>query len=58
MKKMFISLVALFALVSGAIVAWLYYQDVLAVGLLMTSLIPSCLFEDGRKEFIKGNRNA
>ena len=51
MKKMIISLVALFALVSGAIAAWLCYQDVLAAGLLMSSLIPSCLFEEGRKEF-------
>lgn len=53
MKKMVISVLALLALLAGALVAYENYHDVLAAGLFMCALIPSCLFEEGRKE-LKG----
>ena len=53
MKKMVLSLLALVLLVGGALWAYENYHDVLAAGLFMCALIPSCLFEEGRKE-LKG----
>lgn len=50
MKKMVISVLALLALMAGALVAYETYHDVLAAGLFMLALVPSCLFEEGRKE--------
>lgn len=57
MKKMILSILACMALVFGSIIAWCCYKDILAAFLFTCALIPSCLFEEGRKEY-KENRNA
>ncbi len=54
MKKMIISVIACVALVFGACVAWLYSKDLIAGILILTALVPSCLFEEGRKEYKSG----
>ena len=51
MKKMVLSVVACLALEAGAFVAWMNYHDVLCVFLFALALIPSCLFEVGRREW-------
>ena len=51
MKKMIISVLAILALLAGALVAYETYHDVLAAGLFMSCLVPSVLFEQGRKEW-------
>ena len=51
MKKMVFSVLACVALVAGALVAFENYHDVLAAGLFMCALVPSCYFEKGRKEW-------
>lgn len=53
MRKVCFSLLALVLLIAGAIWAYENYHDVLAAGLFLLALIPSCLFEEGRKE-LKG----
>ena len=50
MKKMVLSLVACLALVGCAFLAFEKYHDVLAAVLFVCSFIPSCLFEEARKE--------
>lgn len=51
MKKMVFSVLACVALLVGALVAYETYHDVLATGLFTLALIPSCLFEEGRREW-------
>ena len=51
MKKMVFSVLALLLLLGGALWAYENYHDVLAAGLFVSSLIPSVLFEAGRKEW-------
>ena len=51
MKKMVFSVLACVTLVVGALVAFENYHDVLAAGLFILALVPSCLFEEGRKEW-------
>lgn len=65
MKKMIISIIACFAMVFGAFVLYAcayelsaffhcHYKvfDVLAAALFMGAIIPSALFEEGRKEYV------
>lgn len=52
MKKMILSIVACLVLILGAAIAWCFYLDVLAAGLFASAIIPSCLFEAGRKEYL------
>lgn len=51
MKKMIISIVACAALMLGAFCAWAVYRDILAAFLFILALVPSCLFEEGRREY-------
>ena len=51
MKKMIISMIACMALVLGSLVAFELYIDWLAALLFLLAFIPSCLFEEGRKEY-------
>lgn len=51
MKKMIFSVLALLVLMAGALWAFENYHDVLAAGLFMSCLIPSVIFEEGRKEW-------
>ncbi len=51
MKKMIVSVVACAALMLGAFWAWAVYRDILAAFLLILALVPSCLFEEGRREY-------
>ncbi len=51
MKKMILSILACVALVFGSLIAWCCYKDLLAGFLFVCALIPSCLFEEGRKEY-------
>ena len=51
MKKMILSILACMALEFGSIIAWCYYLDVLAGFLFICAIIPSCRFEEGRKEY-------
>jgi len=57
MKKMIVSVVACSALMLGAFWAWAAYRDILAALLLILSLVPSCLFEEGRQEHIDIKNN-
>ena len=57
MKKMIISILACMALEFGSLVAWELYIDWLAALLFMLALIPSCLFEEGRKEYKASKEN-
>ena len=57
MKKMILSIIACMALVFGSIIAWCCYKDILAAILFICAIIPSCLFEEGRKEY-KASRHA
>jgi len=56
MKKMIVSILACMVLVFGSLVAFEHYADWLACLLFLGALIPSCLFEEGRKEY-KAGRN-
>jgi len=57
MKKMILSVVACAALMLGAFWAWAVYRDILAAFLLILALVPSCLFEEGRQEYLKTTDN-
>ena len=57
MKKMFLSALACFALMLGAVVAFCAYLDVLAALLLVLAFIPSLAFEEGRKEYVEQFNN-
>lgn len=49
MKKMVISVLALLALLAGALVTYENYLDILAGVFFILAVIPSCLFEEARK---------
>lgn len=56
MKKMTLAVLLCVALVLGSFIAWCFYLDILACLLFICSLIPSCLYEEGWREF-KTNRH-
>jgi len=51
MKKMILSIFLCTVLVAASAISYCCYMDVLAAGLLVAALIPSCLFEEGRKQY-------
>ena len=51
MRKMILSVLACLALIAGSLWAYENYHDVLAAGLFSLSLVPSVIFEQGRKEW-------
>ena len=51
MTKMVFSILACVLLIAGSLWAFENYHDVLAAGLFVSSIIPSVLFEQGRKEW-------
>lgn len=55
MKRMVIHALLCVALVALSFVAYEHYQDILAGALFCLAIIPSCLFEQARKEW-KGER--
>lgn len=46
------------ALVFGSFVAYAYYKDFLAAFLFICAIIPSSLFEEGRKEYKASKENS
>ncbi len=54
---MIISVVCCVALMGFACMAWLLYWDILASIAILLAVAASCIFEEGRKEYISNRNN-